>query len=49
MALLYFNWVILQKGVDAAALAGAGYLQGDSESRPNAVSIAQNLCREQWH
>ena len=39
-ALLYFNWVILQKGVDAAALAGAGYLQGNSESAPNAISIA---------
>ena len=33
MALLYFNWVILQKGVDAAALAGAGYLRGDSAVR----------------
>jgi Flp pilus assembly protein TadG len=39
-ALLYFNWVILQKGVDAAALAGAGYLEGNSTSAPNAVSVA---------
>src|SRR5208282_1441855 len=39
-ALLYFNWVILQKGVDAAALAGAGYLQGNSESAPDAISVA---------
>ena len=39
-ALLYFNWVVLQKGVAAAALAGAGYLEGNSESAPNAISIA---------
>ena len=41
MALLYFNWVILQKGVDAAALAGASYLASDSESAPQAVAIAK--------
>lgn len=29
VAVLYFNWVQLQKGVDAAALAGAGYLPDD--------------------
>ena len=34
------NWVILQKGVDAAALAGAGYLQGNSESAPSAINVA---------
>jgi Flp pilus assembly protein TadG len=39
-AVLYLNWVILQKGVDAAALAGAGYLEGNSTSAPNAVSVA---------
>jgi hypothetical protein len=39
-AVLYLNWVILQKGVDAAALAGAGYLQGNSESVASAVSVA---------
>ena len=48
-ALLYFNWVILQKGVDAAALAGAGYLQGNSGSAPNAISIAVNVRSEQQH
>jgi hypothetical protein len=40
VALLYFNWVILQKGVDAAALAGAGYLQSNSESAPTAINVA---------
>jgi uncharacterized membrane protein len=39
-AVLYLNWVILQKGVDAAALAGAGYLQGNSESAPSAINVA---------
>jgi hypothetical protein len=39
-ALLYLNWVILQKGVDAAALAGAGYLQSNSQSVPQAISVA---------
>jgi Flp pilus assembly protein TadG len=40
LTLLYFNWVILQKGVDAAALAGAGYLQSDSQAVPQAISKA---------
>jgi Flp pilus assembly protein TadG len=40
MAVLYYNWVILQKGVDAAALAGAGYLQSDSQAAPQAISVA---------
>jgi Flp pilus assembly protein TadG len=40
MALLYFNWVILQKGVDAAALAGAGYLQSDAQAAPQAINVA---------
>src|ERR1700719_525675 len=40
MALLYFNWVLLQKGVDAAALAGAGYLQSDAQAAPQAISVA---------
>jgi uncharacterized membrane protein len=39
-AVLYFNWVILQKGVDAAALAGAGYLQSNSESVASAINVA---------
>ena len=39
-AVLYFNWVILQKGVDAAALAGAGYLQSDSQAAPQAIDVA---------
>jgi Flp pilus assembly protein TadG len=39
-ALLYFNWVLLQKGVDAAALAGAGYLQSDAQAAPQAISVA---------
>ncbi len=40
MALLYFNWVILQKGVDAGALAGAGYLQSDLQAVPQAINVA---------
>src|ERR1700722_5536215 len=39
-AVLYLNWVILQKGVDAAALAGAGYLQSNSESVALAINVA---------
>jgi Flp pilus assembly protein TadG len=40
-ALLYFNWVILQKGVDAAALAGAGYLQSsDTSATTTAINVA---------
>jgi hypothetical protein len=46
MAVLYFNWVILQKGVDAAALAGAGYLQSDSESVSQAVSVAVSYAEQ---
>jgi Putative Tad-like Flp pilus-assembly len=45
MALLYFNWVILQKGVDAAALAGAGYLESDSQAAPQAISVAVTFAR----
>jgi hypothetical protein len=37
---LYLNWVILQKGVDTAALAGAGYLENNSESAPTAINVA---------
>jgi len=40
IAVLYLNWVILQKGVDAAALAGAGYLESDSSAAPQAISVA---------
>jgi hypothetical protein len=39
-AVLYLNWVILQKGVDAAALAGAGFLQSNSESVASAINVA---------
>src|SRR5690348_2854896 len=46
MALLYFNWVILQKGVDGAALAGAGYLGSDSESVSQAVSVAKTYAEK---
>jgi Putative Flp pilus-assembly TadE/G-like len=38
LALLYFNWVKLQKGADAAVLAGAGYL-------PNHTSQAQTTAQ----
>jgi hypothetical protein len=37
---LHLNWVILQKGVDAAALAGAGYLENNSQSAPTAINVA---------
>ena len=46
MALLYFNWVILQKGVDAAALAGAGYLEGDSQAVDQAVAAAKTYAEK---
>ena len=45
LTLLYFNWVILQKGVDAAALAGAGYLQSDSQAAPQAISKAVTFAQ----
>ncbi len=41
IALLYFNWVQLQKGADAAVLAGAGYLPSNtSEAQTQANSFA---------
>jgi len=46
IAVLYFNWVILQKGVDAAALARAGYLQSDSESVSQAISMAVSYAEQ---
>jgi hypothetical protein len=46
MALLYFNWVILQKGVDGAALAGAGYLGGDSTAAAQAVTVAKTYAEK---
>jgi Flp pilus assembly protein TadG len=42
VAVLYFNWVQLQKGADAAALAGANYLTGDSSTDSNRVVAATN-------
>ena len=48
MALLYFNWVILQKGVDAAALAGAGTSRA-TRVRASGSHNRQNLRREEWH
>ena len=38
--MLYLDWFILQKGVDAAALAKASYLEGNSKAVSNAVSVA---------
>jgi Flp pilus assembly protein TadG len=46
VSVLYLNWVILQKGVDAAALAGAGYLQSDSQAAPTAISIAVSYAEK---
>jgi Putative Flp pilus-assembly TadE/G-like len=37
VAVLYYNWVELQKAADAAVLAGANYLTGDSSTDTNQV------------
>jgi Putative Tad-like Flp pilus-assembly len=37
VAVLYYNWVQLQKGADAAVLAGANYLTGDATTDTNYV------------
>jgi hypothetical protein len=39
VGLLYYNWVVLQKAADSAALAGASYLP---ESPAQAISTAQS-------
>jgi hypothetical protein len=39
IAILYFNWVQMQKAADAAALAGANYLPGDPSQ---AQTVANN-------
>ena len=36
-AVMYFNWVQLQKAADSAALAGAGYLPNDTTGAQNAA------------
>jgi Flp pilus assembly protein TadG len=36
-AVMYFNWVQLQKAADSAALAGAGYLPNDTTGARNAA------------
>ena len=42
VAVLYYNWVQLQKAADAAALAGAGYLPNDPDKAlSTAVSYAE--------
>src|SRR5580704_12139456 len=43
VAVLYYNWTILQKAADSAVLAGAGYLPGDpSAAVATAKTYAQN-------
>lgn len=41
VGVMYYNWTVLQKGVDAAALAGANYLPNDA---PTAKSTALNYA-----
>ena len=42
VAVLYFNWVQMQKAADAAAIAGANYLPGDPvQARTVAGNYAQ--------
>jgi len=43
IGLLYYNWGLLQKAADAAALAGAHYLPGDPA---NAVSVANSFAAQ---
>jgi len=40
IGVLYFNWMRLQKAADAAALAGAGQLTGDSSTTDNSYVTA---------
>src|SRR5262245_41771814 len=43
VAVLYFDWVQMQKAADAAALAGANYLPGDpAQAQTVAASFAEN-------
>src|SRR5579863_9502344 len=43
VAVLYFNWVELQKAADAAALAGASYLPNDTATaKSTAITFAKN-------
>jgi hypothetical protein len=43
VAVLYFNWVEMQKAADAAAIAGANYLPGDpAQAQGVANSYAEN-------
>lgn len=40
MAVLYYNWVTLQKAADAAALAGASQLTGDPTTTTNSTVVS---------
>src|ERR1035437_6483145 len=39
-AVLYYNWVVLQKAADAAALAGASQLTGDPATTSNSQVVS---------
>ena len=47
-SIVYFNWALVQKAADAAALAGASQLTGQTGSastvRPNAVSYVNGYA-----
>jgi hypothetical protein len=40
MSVLYYNWVVLQKAADAAALAGASQLTGDPTTTTNSAVVS---------
>jgi len=43
VGLLYYNWVLLQKAADSAAVAGASYLPGNPAQ---AISTAQSYVTQ---
>ncbi|MGA7761906.1 MAG: pilus assembly protein TadG-related protein [Candidatus Binataceae bacterium] len=40
IAVLYYNWVALQKAADSAALAGASQLTGDTTTTSNSTVVS---------
>ena len=40
IGVLYYNWVALQKAADAAALAGASQLTGDTTTTNNSAVVS---------
>jgi len=49
MAVLYYNWVTLQKAADAAALAGASQLTGDPTTTTNSTVVSTGTQYAQYN